>query len=172
MSQGSCKPLWYHIDKSCFQIMLAFRHMRPRENCFEKGADLAVLHTKSVLKRLWSVYHHSSWNIPEYLFGPLLLGSNDLYVDWKWSDGSSVNSDAWGPGEPDLNSLARCGVMANMAKNSLHKHSSRWCGWWLAAMSCDNPRGFICETVAGKKTITSYAHCIRKPIYLTMLMVI
>ena len=131
-------PLWYHIDKSCFQIMLAFRHMQPRKNCFEKGADLAVVHTKSVLKRLWSVYHHSSWNIPEYLFGPLLLGSNDLYVDWKWSDGSSVNSDVWGPGEPDLNSLARCGVMANMAKNFLHKHSSRWCGWWLAAMSCDN----------------------------------
>lgn len=153
VSQGGCKPGWYQINKLCFEIVPILRPNRDqwnmaRKTCFEKGAVLAEPYTKSVLTRLWSVYQRHPWNIPEDLLGPLWLGSNDLmYVDWKWSNGSPVNSALWGPGEP--RSEFMCGVLANFEKN--YFKSRAWCGWWLAAMRCDRLRGFICETFSGIK---------------------
>ena len=122
-----------------------------REKCFEAGADLAVPRNQSILKRLWSIYQANSWNMPEIHLRPLLLGAHDsLHVDWKWSDGSRVNSAVWGPGEPNTK-FGKCGVMANLAKNYF---KTTWCGWWLTAGSCDWLRGFICETSPGTKKAT------------------
>ncbi|XP_078377085.1 uncharacterized protein LOC144660350 [Oculina patagonica] len=158
VSQASCLPGWYYIDKLCFRLypFLAIANdmskgilNTARKKCLKAGADLAGPRDQSVLKRLWSVYQDHSWNTNEVYLRPLLLGAHDsLHLDWKWSDGSRVNSDVWGPGEPNTE-FGKCGIMANLAKNLF---TTAWCGWWLAATNCDWLRGFICESSPVNKT--------------------
>ena len=160
VSQGNCSPGWYYIEKFCFRIVPILGNYlsdeygtfnSARKKCFEAGADLAVPHNQSILKRLQSIYQNQSWNIPEAYLRPLLLGGYDgLHVEWKWSDGSLVNPVVWGPKEPKMTKGAKCGVMANLAKELA---SGTWCGWWLKATDCYQPRGFICETLPGNKAI-------------------
>ncbi|KAL9987310.1 hypothetical protein ACROYT_G001594 [Oculina patagonica] len=158
VSQGSCLPGWYYLDKFCFWLVPYLgnkksKELTARKKCLESGADLAMPRTQSILKRLWSVYDGRSWNIPEARLGPLFLGAPDsLNVDWKWSDGSKVNSSVWGPEEPTYN--GKCGVMANLKKNFFSSRAwSTVCGWWLTAtFDCDRKRGFICETLPVNET--------------------
>ncbi len=159
VTQGSCLPGWYKIDKFCFllvpflgnDISNGYKTLNTaRKKWLEAGADLATPHKQSILKSLRSVYQGQSWHIPGAYLRPLLLGAYDsLHVEWKWSDGSRVNAAVWGPGEPKMTKIGKCGVMANLAKD---RTSRTWCGWWLEATYCDQLRGFICETLPGSKT--------------------
>ncbi len=153
-------PEWYYIDKLCFRLFpfLAIGDdmskgilNTARKKCLKAGADLAEPRDQSVLKTLWSVYQDHSWNMNEVYLRPLLLGAHDsLHLDWKWSDGSRVNSAVWGPREPNTE-FGKCGVIANLAKNLF---TTAWCGWWLAATKCDWLRGFICESEPGNSNCT------------------
>lgn len=162
VSQGSCLSGWYEVDKFCFRFVQFLVNditgkqilNTARKKCLETGADLAVPRTQYLLTRIVSASQVQSWNISEVYQRPLLLGANDsLHVDWKWSDGSRVNSAVWGPGEPNTK-FGKCGVMANLAGNV--SYSRAWTtvgGWWLAATYCDQRKGFICETLPGNNKL-------------------
>ena len=154
VSQGSCLSGWYHIEKFCFRFVpfhgnerLSERMLNTaREKCLKTGADLAAPHTHSIFKRLWTVSQGQSWTHQRFL----LLGAHDsLHVDWKWSDGSPVNSAVWGPGEPNT-TYGKCGGIADLSRDaSTFRSWSAVCGWWLATTRCDQLNGFICETLPG-----------------------
>ena len=130
---GTCPSGWRKFDRHCYflQTFHGFSWSKARQQCLDKGADLASIHSTKEQKFFHNAQKQSKVR--------MWIGLNDRRIEKQmvWSDGSPFDYSYWDTGEPNDNAgVANCIEM--LASSG---------GW--NDLRCSQEHGFVCKKELG-----------------------
>ncbi|XP_013397759.1 uncharacterized protein LOC106164412 [Lingula anatina] len=138
--QGSCPAGWSDIgDIYCYQLNVQpvtyqKRWPEARDDCVDKGGDLASFHNATQVEQLWRQYMVAEPGNYNFWIG---LNNRDTNKGYIWSDGTALQYTRWNKGEPNNWQGTENCVEMNKAT-----------GLWNDRR-CDATRNWVCKLKKG-----------------------
>ncbi|KAI4887390.1 hypothetical protein NFI96_028551 [Prochilodus magdalenae] len=98
------EPQWKRFGSSYYYVSTEFKtRSQARQACRERGADLVIINSPEEQEFIY--------NEDQYTW--IGLSDAETEGEWKWVDGSPLNTAYWKDGEPnDANSEEDCAVLS------------------------------------------------------------
>ncbi|XP_023268088.1 lactose-binding lectin l-2-like [Seriola lalandi dorsalis] len=99
LQRGNCPMFWFSFNGRCYKYLSTRMSWADAElHCVSEGANLVSIHSleeEGFVKSLIKNFDPAQ--------GPTWIGLSDTQKEgsWMWSDGSAVNFELWGAGQPD-----------------------------------------------------------------------